>query len=327
MIYTVTFNPSIDYIAEVDDYEEGRVNRTNKELFYPGGKGINVSIVLKNLGIDSTAIGFIGGFTGDAIESLLAQIGVNTDFIRTAEGNSRINVKMRTRAKTGAQQGSNTDVQQAGDTDTQQGSDCYTEINGMGPNISDIDIRALFDKLSRLGDGDYLVLAGSIPSSVPNTIYRDIMDFLKDKGVRIIVDATGDLLLNVLEYKPFLVKPNDFELGEIFSVSIDNYDDALMYAGKLQDMGAKNVLVSMGDKGAVLLADKGYSHTPPSGKVINPVGAGDSMVAGFIAGCIGREKNIDYDGTLKMGLCCGSATAFTNHLATREMIDALMKEF
>ncbi len=319
MIYTVTFNPSIDYIVEVDDYKEGRVNRTDKELFYAGGKGINVSIVLRNLGIDSTAIGFIGGFTGDAIESLLALNGIKTDFIRSGGGNSRINVKMRTRAKTDAQQGN--------DASTQQSDGCYTEINGMGPDISDIDIRALYDKLSRLTYGDYLVLAGSIPSSVPNTIYRDIMDFLKDKGVRIIVDATGKLLMNVLEYKPFLVKPNDLELGEIFSVSIDNYDDALMYAGKLQDMGAENVLVSMGDKGAVLLADKGYSHMPPSGRVVNPVGAGDSMVAGFIAGCIGHEKNIDYEAALKMGLCCGSATAFTDHLADRAMIDALMKEF
>jgi 1-phosphofructokinase len=260
MIYTLTFNPSLDYIVDVPQFECGRVNRTAAEKIFPGGKGINVSMVLKNLGYESTALGFYAGFTGQELKRLLAQRGIESDFIPVDAGLTRINVKMR-----GASE---------------------TEINGQGPAISESDVARLYDKLGVLVDGDILVMAGSIPDVMPQTIYMDIMKFLEGRGIGIVVDATRDLLVNVLKYRPFLIKPNNHELGEIFGIEITDKDDVVKYAKKLQDKGARNVLVSMAGDGAVLVAEDGseYRSEAPKGKVVNSVGAGDSMVAGFIAG-------------------------------------------
>ena len=260
MIYTVTFNPSIDYIVDVKNFELGSVNRTSAELMFPGGKGINVSMVLSNLGFENTALGFLAGFTGKSVQKMLEVNGVNADFIDVEEGLTRINVKIR------AQQES--------------------EINGMGPAIKESDIEKLYEKLDNIKDGDILVLAGSIPAVMPETMYSDIMEHLKDKDVKIVVDATKDLLVNVLKYKPFFIKPNNHELGEIFDVELNTRDEVVPYAKKMQEKGARNVLVSMAGEGAVLVAEDGqvYKSPCPEGKVKNSVGAGDSMVAGFIAG-------------------------------------------
>lgn len=300
MIYTVTFNPSIDYIVSVEDLKLGYVNRTSAELMFPGGKGINVSMVLSNLGIENTALGFLAGFTGDSVQNMLEANGVNADFIKVKEGTTRINVKIR------AQQES--------------------EINGMGPAIGEQDIKALYEKLHKLQDGDILVLAGSIPTVMPETMYSDIMEYLKGKDIKIVVDATKDLLLNVLKYKPFFVKPNNHELGEIYGVELKTRDDVVPYAKKMQEQGARNVLVSMAGEGAVLVAEDGevYKSRCPKGKVRNSVGAGDSMVAGFIAGFL---KTGDYKEALRSGLLTGSASAFSDNLATLEEVEELGKAF
>lgn len=300
MIYTVTFNPSIDYIVSVDDLKLGYVNRTSAELMFPGGKGINVSMVLSNLGIENTAFGFLAGFTGDSVQNMLEANGVNADFIKVKKGTTRINVKIR------AQQES--------------------EINGMGPAIDEQDIKALYEKLGKLKDGDILVLAGSIPTVMPETMYSDIMEYLKDKDIKIVVDATKDLLLNVLKYKPFFVKPNNHELGEIYGVELKTREDVVPYAKKMQEQGARNVLVSMAGEGAVLVAENGevYKSRCPEGKVRNSVGAGDSMVAGFIAGFL---KTGDYKEALRSGLLTGSASAFSDNLATLEEVEKLGETF
>lgn len=294
MIYTVTFNPSLDYIVSVNDFQLGLTNRTDSELLLPGGKGINVSIVLKNLGIDNTALGFIAGFTGDEIRSKVEAMGVKADFIQIKEGISRINLKLK--------------------------SIDGTEINGQGPDISREKTEELLIRLDSLTDGDVLVLAGSIPSSMPDDIYRDIMKRLKDRGIMIAVDATRELLLNVLEYHPFLIKPNNHELGEIFHVRLNSREEVIPYAEKLREMGARNVLVSMAGEGAVLAAeDNGVYMSPaPKGKLINGVGAGDSMVAGFLAGWMERQ---DYRHAFGMGIAAGSASAFSEYLARREEIE------
>lgn len=299
MIYTVTFNPSLDYIVDVVHFKAGEVNRTSKELMFPGGKGINVSMVLKNLGFDSKALGFMAGFTGNEIARLLEEKGIESDFIRCSNGISRINVKMR--------------------------SDEESEINGMGPNILDDEIDKLYEQLEALQEGDMLVLAGSIPTSLPETMYMDIMEKLQDKKLDIVVDATKDLLVNVLKYKPFLIKPNNHEIGEIYGVKLETFDEVIPYAKKMQEAGARNVLVSMAGAGAVLLAENGcvYTSTPPEGKVVNSVGAGDSMVAGFIAGF---KNGNDYEEAFYTGLCTGSASAFSDNLATRSEVDALFKQ-
>lgn len=296
MIYTVTFNPSLDYIVSVDHFETGKVNRTNTELMFAGGKGINVSIVLSNLGVESTALGFLAGFTGEEIKRLLNEQGIKTDFIEISEGMSRINVKLR--------------------------SDEESEINGMGPAIKEEDIKKLYDKLDTLNEGDVVVLAGSIPSVMPSSIYMDIMKYFKDKKLRFAVDATCDLLMNVLEYHPFVIKPNNHELGEIFGVTLTEKKDVITYAKKLQEKGARNVIVSMAGDGAVLVTEDGdvYETEAPKGKVKNSVGAGDSMVAGFIAGYL---KTNDYKEAFKMGVCTGSASAFSDQLATKEEVEAL----
>ena len=293
MIYTVTFNPSLDYIVSVDDFKLGLTNRTSSELILPGGKGTNVSTVLKNLGLESTALGFVAGFTGNEIVKRLNDMGIKSDFISIENGISRINLKLK--------------------------SIDGTEINGAGPDISEEKVNELRDKLNQLKEGDVLVLAGSIPSSMSDNIYRDIMADLKDRGVMIVVDATKDLLLNVLEYHPFLIKPNNHELGEIFDVKLTTREEVIPYGRKLQEKGARNVLVSMAGEGAVLIAEDGqvFDAPAPKGKLINGVGAGDSMVAGFVAGWIEKQ---DYEYAFHMGVASGSASAFSENLATKEKI-------
>ena len=290
MIYTVTFNPSLDYIVSVDDFKLGLTNRTSSELILPGGKGTNVSTVLKNLGFESTALGFVAGFTGNEIVKRLNDMGIKSDFISIENGISRINLKLK--------------------------SIDGTEINGAGPDISEEKVNELMDKLNQLKEGDVLVLAGSIPSSMSDNIYRDIMADLKDRGVMIVVDATKDLLLNVLEYHPFLIKPNNHELGEIFDVKLTTREEVIPYGRKLQEKGARNVLVSMAGEGAVLIAEDGqvFDAPAPKGKLINGVGAGDSMVAGFVAGWIEKQ---DYEYAFHMGVASGSASAFSENLATK----------
>ena len=293
MIYTVTFNPSLDYIVSVDDFKLGLTNRTSSELILQGGKGTNVSTVLKNLGFESTALGFVAGFTGNEIVKRLNDMGIKSDFISIENGISRINLKLK--------------------------SIDGTEINGAGPDISEEKVNKLMDKLNQLKEGDVLVLAGSIPSSMSDNIYRDIMADLKDRGVMIVVDATKDLLLNVLEYHPFLIKPNNHELGEIFDVKLTTREEVIPYGRKLQEKGARNVLVSMAGEGAVLIAEDGqvFDTPAPKGKLINGVGAGDSMVAGFVAGWIEKQ---DYEYAFHMGVASGSASAFSENLATKEEI-------
>lgn len=293
MIYTVTFNPSLDYIVSVDDFKLGLTNRTSSELLLPGGKGINVSTILTNLGIESTALGFIAGFTGTEIVRRAERIGIRSDFIRIEEGISRINVKLK--------------------------SIDGTEINGMGPDISSEKVTELMEKLEVLGEGDVLVLAGSIPSTMPDDIYSRILEGLEGKGVTFIVDATGDLLLKVLKYHPFLIKPNNHELGDIFHVELKTREEVIPYGKKLQEMGARNVLISMAGEGAVLVAEDGsvYDAPAPKGVLVNAVGSGDSMVAGFTAGWIEKK---DYRHAFYMGVASGSASAFSEYLATKDEI-------
>lgn len=295
MIYTVTFNPAIDYVVYADSIRLGEVNRSISEKMYFGGKGINVSFVLKELGIPSKALGFIAGFTGDAIEAGVASMGIETDFIRLKKGNSRINIKMKATEE--------------------------TELNGQGPEIDDEALTELFSKLKMLREGDTIVLAGSIPKSLSRDIYEKILEALSDRAVRAVADATGELLLHVLKYRPFLIKPNNHELADLFGVTITSEDEVAEYAKKLQDLGARNVLVSMAGDGAVLLDEEGGFHRCGvcQGEVKNSVGAGDSMVAGFLAGL----EEGDYEYALKLGTVSGGATAFSDGLATREKIDEL----
>lgn len=297
MINTITLNPSLDYIVRVNDFNTGSVNRSEKEDIYAGGKGINVSIVLKNLGIENTALGFVAGFTGNEIENIVKGHGVNSEFIKLNTGMSRINVKLKSKEE--------------------------TEINGMGPKITESDVNELYHKLSDMKDGDFLVLAGSIPNSLPNNIYEKIMKDFEHKNINFIVDATKDLLLNVLKYKPFLIKPNHHELGEMFNVKLENIEEIIFYAKKLQELGARNVLISMAGDGAILITEDGDVSRidAPKGKLINSVGAGDSMVAGFLAGYI--ESN-DLKKAFKMGVATGSASAFSEGLATKEKVEELL---
>ena len=299
MIYTVTFNPSLDYIVAVEDFKLGLTNRTSSELMLPGGKGINVSTVLMNLGIENTALGFTAGFVGDEIVRRLEEMGVKSDVIKISEGVSRINLKLK--------------------------SIDGTEINGMGPEISTDKVQELMDRLDSLGEGDVLFLAGSIPSSMPDDMYEKIMARLDGKGVMIVVDATKDLLMNVLKYHPFLVKPNNHELGEIFGVELKTREDVVPYGKKLQEKGAANVLISMAGEGAVLIAGNGevFMEPAPEGKLINGVGAGDSMVAGFMAGWMEKK---DYEHAFHMGISAGSASAFSENLATREEIEKVYRQ-
>ena len=299
MIYTVTFNPALDYVISVDHFTPGKINRTVSENMICGGKGINVSALLANLGYESTALGFVAGFTGVEIEKRAKELGFASDFIHVKKGMSRINVKMK--------------------------SDEETEINGMGPDIQQEDVDALFEKLDGLKEGDVLVLSGSIPSMISHHIYEEIMKRLEDRGVRMVVDAEKDLLLDVLPLKPFLIKPNNHELGEIFGVNLSTKESVVPYAKKLQEKGARNVLISMAGEGAVLVSeDKSvFMAEAPKGTLINGVGAGDSMVAGFLAGWM---KSHDYKEAFRMGVACGSASAFSEYLADSEMIEKVYNQ-
>lgn len=299
MIYTVTFNPSLDYVIQVDKLVPGEINRTTHEAVYPGGKGNNVSVILSNLGHSSKALGFTAGFTGEALENMLKEFGCDTAFIRLPEGSTRINVKIN-----------------AGEE---------TEINGQGPVITEEAQQALFEQLDALKKEDILILAGSIPNTLPSDIYERILEHLQGRGIHFVVDATKDLLLKVLKYHPFLIKPNNHELGEMFGVTLKTRDEIVAYAKKLQKMGAENVLVSMAGDGAILLTEEGviYEAKPPKGKVLNSVGAGDSMVAGFLTGYLNTG---DYEKAFRLGVVTGSATAFQYWLATKEDIVALMED-
>ena len=300
MIYTVTLNPSIDYVVHIDRLISGITNRTTGEEYYFGGKGINVSHVLAELDLDNTALGFVAGFTGEAIEKGTKHPRITTDFIHLKEGVSRINVKIK--------------------------SDAEIEINGQGPHIDDEALAQFMAKTDGMKDGDTLILSGSIPKTMPDDVYERILERLRDRNVLIVVDATKKLLVNSLKYRPFLIKPNRQEISEIFGVEVNDEQTTLFYARKLQEMGARNVLVSLGGDGAMLLDENGGVHREAAakGKVLNTVGSGDSMVAGFIAGCI--LKN-DYAYALRLGTACGGATAFLPGLATREKIDELMARY
>lgn len=304
MIYTVTFNPSLDYIVSVKNFTNGATNRTTDEKIFAGGKGINVSMVLKNLGQETTAFGFLAGFTGERIKVLLEEKGICADFIFVTEGMSRINVKLRSIKKEGQEE---------------------TEINGQGPVIQSENIVQLYQKLDSLTTEDMLVLAGSIPNTMPSSIYMDILQYVSGKGVKVAVDATGELLKKVLPYQPFLVKPNHHELGDLFGVELKTKSDIIFYAKKLKEQGSINVLVSMAGDGAVLVDEDGVVHEAkaPKGIVKNSVGAGDSMVAGFLAGYL-EKKN--YEDAFLMGLCTGSASAFSEELARKEEVMKLLEE-
>lgn len=297
MIFTVTFNPSLDYIVRVDEMRLGTINRTNYEQLLPGGKGINVSIVLGNLGHPSRALGFSAGVTGAALEKLLADTGVDADLVHVKAGFTRINAKVKA-------------VEE-------------TELNGQGPRIAPEDVDVLFSKLDVLGQDDTLVISGSVPNTLPSDMYEQVMERLAGRGVRIVVDAERDLLIRVLPYRPFLVKPNNHELGDIFGVTLKTRDEVVPYARRMQEMGAQNVLVSMAGEGGVLVAADGQVYQSPAAKgtVVNSVGAGDSCVAGFLAGLM---ETGSYQTAFRMGLAAGSASAFSDHLATRPEVEDLM---
>lgn len=299
MIYTVTLNPSIDYVIKVDKLTTGNINRVNEEHVYPGGKGINVTRILKSLDNDNIALGFVSGFTGDYIINSLQELNLKSDFIKVKQGFTRINVKVK--------------------------SEEETEINGQGPKISEEELNQFYKVIDKLVDGDILILSGSIPSCLDERLYESIMKKVEDRDIKVIVDATKNLLLNVLKYKPFLIKPNNHELAEMFNVELNSTEDVVFYARKLKEMGAQNVLISMGKDGALLVTenDEVFASSVAKGEVVNSVGAGDSMVAGFIAGYL---KSNSYEEALRLGAASGGATAFSSDLATREFIDKLVDE-
>lgn len=294
MVYTVTLNPALDYVMKLKALRTDDINRTDGEEIYYGGKGINVSVILTQLGIPNTALGFLGGFTGKKLEEMLKNDNVSCDFNYLKNGDTRINVKIK--------------------------ADKEIDLNACGPEITKEDMQSFLKKLDSIKSGDYLILAGSIPNTLPDDIYEQILERVGDRNINCVVDATGDLLKNVLKYKPFLIKPNHHELGDLFSVQIKSDDDIVKYSKKLQEMGAKNVLVSMAKDGAMLTDENGCVHKigNAKGKLINSVGCGDSMVAGFTAGYI---KTADYSYALRLGSACGNATAFSEKLATREEIE------
>ena len=297
MIYTLTLNPSIDYVVHLKEFVSGITNRTTSEEYYIGGKGINVSCILSELGIKSTALGFTAGFTGEAIERSLQEQGIRSDFIRLKNGISRINIKVK--------------------------AETESEINCQGPHIEQDEFERLLDMTDKIGDGDTIVLAGSIPRTVADDTYERILKRLEDKNIRTVVDATGKLLVNCLKYKPFLIKPNKQELSEIFSAKAESAEEIELYAKKLMRMGARNVIVSLGGDGAVLFAEDGntYKTGVVKDKVLNTVGSGDSMVAGFIAG---YQQTNDYGYAMRLGTACGNATAFSFGLATKQKIDEVL---
>ncbi len=304
MIYTITFNPALDYITQVENFKTGEINRTKTETILPGGKGLNVSIVLKNLGIENTALGFVAGFTGEELIKKLEAQGVKTDFVKVKEGITRINVKISSL--------NNNKVEE-------------TALNGMGPQITKENIDELLKKISNMIASDFVILSGNIPKNLENNIYEKICKILKEKGITFIVDSTQDLLINVLKYNPFLIKPNKEELEETVKCNIHTKEDIINSAKTLQEMGAQNVLVSLGNDGAILITKEGetYFSEAPKGQVINTIGAGDSMVAGFLAG---YYKTKDYEYALKMGVSAGSASAFSVNLATKEEVDSIFNQ-
>ena len=299
MIYTVTFNPALDYNVRLDTLTPGKINRVSFEQVLGGGKGINVSIVLGNLGHKSTAMGFLAGFTGKEIIRQLRTFNADEDFVQLDEGFSRINVKVK--------------------------ADIETEINGQGPKISEAKRDELFAKLSKLGEGDTLVISGSVPNTLPDDMYERTLEPLQNKGIRVVVDAEKGLLLKILKFHPWLIKPNNHELGDMFGVTLKTDEEIITYAKKLQEKGAQNVLISMAGDGAILLTAEGksYKSAAPKGTLVNSIGAGDSMVAGFIAGY--EETKGDYEKAFKMGVATGSASAFSENLATRPEVEALLK--
>ena len=300
MIYTITFNPSLDYVVQVPGFTPGAINRTAQEKIYPGGKGVNVSLVLQNLGVKSKALGFTAGFSGQELKRLLAATGVAYDFIDISEGYTRINVKI------------------AGVKET--------AINGQGPHIGQQELKLLLEQLGQLQSGDILDLSGSIPATLPKDVYEQIMQLVADRDIKVVVDATGELLLRVLKYHPFLIKPNHEELGDLFGLPpLETEAEILYCAHKLQEQGARNILVSRGSEGAILLDEKGVVRISPSpkGKLVNSVGSGDSMVAGFLAGYVATE---DYEQALRWGICAGSASAFQEWLASKEDVEKLLGE-
>ncbi len=298
MVYTVTFNPALDYVLNVKNLQSKDINRTEAEQLFYGGKGINVSVILTRLGIENEALGFVGGFSGKQLNTMLQADGIHTDFVCLKNGITRINVKIK--------------------------SEQDFDINANGPEISHDELEQLFEKLNKIKRDDFLVLAGSIPPSMNNDIYEKILEKLSTKGIHFIVDATGDLLLNVLKFKPLLIKPNHHELAELFSADINNLDDIKTYAARLQNMGAENVLVSLGKDGAALLDKNARLHISKNipGEIKSAVGCGDSMVAGFIAGFI---KTGSFEYALKLGSACGNATAFSDTLATKEEIHKILQ--
>ncbi len=300
MIYTVTFNPSLDYVVLVDDFQSGKLNRITEELIFPGGKGLNVSTVLSNLGVENTALGFIAGYTGAELKRRLQNSNIITDFIEVSNGTTRINLKIRSNG--GAE----------------------TEVNGQGPQVLEEDLAKLMTRIHSLTQEDVLVVSGSVSKGVPQNIYADIVKLCKEKDIKVVVDAASALLWNAIEHEPFLIKPNKDELEDIFYRDIFTKEEVIFYAKELQNRGAKNVLVSLGVEGAVLVSEDGqvYEMDAPKGEVINSVGAGDSMVAGFLAEFL---ESGDYQKALKKGICAGSATAFSQGLATKEEVDKLME--
>ena len=318
MIYTITFNPSLDYVVTVENFETEKVNRTTSEFVFPGGKGINVSMVLSELGVENTALGFVAGFTGVELERQLKESGAITDFVTVKEGNTRINVKLRSTAK--KIELNEVEVQE---TENSVQSDVETEINGAGPIVSEEELKLLLDKLTGLNEKDIVVISGSVSKGISQSVYADIVKLCNERNIKVVVDAASSLLWNTLEYEPFLIKPNKDELEDIFYRDLFSKEEVEFYAKELQNRGAKNVLVSLGEHGAVLVAENGevYDMDAPQGEVLNSVGAGDSMVAGFLAGYL--ETN-DFENALKLGICAGSATAFSYGLATKTEIDKLL---
>lgn len=299
MIYTITFNPALDYMVRTPNFEIGKINRTQSEKIVAGGKGLNVSRVLKNLGLENTALGFIAGFTGEELKRKIEYYGIRTEMIAVKEGITRINVKISSNEE--------------------------TALNGNGPIITENDIMKLMGKLNDVKENDIVILSGNIPTNLDNKIYEKICCKLSENDITFIVDSSQELLLNILKYRPFLIKPNKEELEETFKIEINTIDEIIEYAKRLRDMGAKNVLISLGGDGAVLITEenKVYSQKAPKGNVINTVGAGDSMVAGFIAG---YEETKNYEHALKVGLAAGSASAFSEELATKEQVDILLTQ-
>lgn len=300
MIYTLTMNPALDYVVDLSNFITGKVNRAEEEHVFYGGKGINVSGVLKELGFQSVCLGFVSGFTGsEIVRGIQQELGLHSEMIRVDKGMTRINVKIHSFQE--------------------------TELNGMGPIIEDSDKEKLLQQLDLLSDDDVLVVSGSVPQSMSTDIYCDILQRISHKNVKVVVDATGDLLKKCLVYRPFLIKPNNHELAELFGVELQSIDDIEFYARKLQEMGAQNVLISMAKDGALLIDENGQKHQLGvcKGTVKNSVGAGDSMVAGFIAGYLSHMNYLDI---LKLATACGGATAFSSGLASKEKIDELLKQ-